>query len=128
MLAPVLGRPGFPLGGSFGTKPVGRVNVGRERPGLPALADRASTSIMVTEVGKGVHCDVTGMTTGTGGYGQSWCLASSSGLVLGLLNGFAVAEVHALDHLGEALRAVQPAPVPLGGLGELEDHGERGLA
>jgi hypothetical protein len=62
------------------------------------------------------------------GYGQSWCLASSSGLVLGLLNGFAVAEVHALDHLGEALRAVQPAPVPLGGLGELEDHGERGLA
>ena len=63
-----------------------------------------------------------------GGYGQSWCLASSSGLVLGLLNGFAVAEVHALDHLGEALRAVQPAPVPLGGLGELEGHGERGLA
>src|SRR4051812_48577826 len=62
------------------------------------------------------------------GYGQSWCLASSSGLVLGLLNGFAVAEVHALDHLGEALRAVQPAPVPFGGLGELEDHGERGLA
>ena len=62
------------------------------------------------------------------GYGQSWCLVSSSGLVLGLLNGFAVAEVHALDHLGETLRAVQPAPVPLGGLGELEDHGERGLA
>ena len=62
------------------------------------------------------------------GYGQSWCLVSSSGLVLGLLNGFAVAEVHALDHLGEAVRAVQPAPVPLGGLGELEDHGERGLA
>ena len=62
------------------------------------------------------------------GYGQSWCLVSSSGLVLGLLNGFAVAEVHALDHLGETLRAVRPAPVPLGGLGELEDHGERGLA
>jgi hypothetical protein len=40
-------------------------------------------------------------------YGQSWCLASSSGLVLGLLNGLAVAEVHALDHLGEAIRAVQ---------------------
>ena len=62
------------------------------------------------------------------GYGQSWCLVSSGGLVLGLLNGFAVAEVHALDHLGETLRAVQPAPVPLGRLGELEDHGERGLA
>ena len=65
--------------------------------------------------------------TVSGGYGQSWCLVSSSGLVLGLLNGFAVAEVHALDHLGEAVRAVQPTPVPLGGLGELEDHGERGL-
>src|SRR5215212_11694751 len=61
------------------------------------------------------------------GYGQSWCLVSSSGLVLGLLNGFAVAEVHALDHLGEALRAVQPAPVPLGRLGELEHHGQGGL-
>ena len=63
-----------------------------------------------------------------GSYGQSWCLVSSSGLVLGLVNGFAIAEVHALDHLGETLRAVQPAPVPLGGLGELEDHGERSLA
>ena len=68
------------------------------------------------------------VTLTTEGYGQSWCLVSSGGLVLGLLNGFAVAEVHALDHLGETLRAVQPAPVPLGRLGELEDHGERGLA
>ena len=42
-------------------------------------------------------------------------LVSSSSLVLGLLKGFAVAEAHAFDHLGEALRAVQSAPVPLGG-------------
>jgi hypothetical protein len=61
-------------------------------------------------------------------YGQSWCLASCGGVVLELLKGFAVAEAHALDHLGEALGAVQPAPVPLGRLGELEDHGECGLA
>ena len=33
----------------------------------------------------------------------------------GLLKGLAVAEAHALGHLGEALRAVQSAPVPLGG-------------
>src|SRR6187401_376007 len=47
-------------------------------------------------------------------YGQSWCLASCGGVVLDLLKGFAVAEAHTLDHLGEALGAVQPAPVPLG--------------
>jgi len=61
-------------------------------------------------------------------YGQSWCLASCGGVVLDLLKGFAVAEAHTFDHLGEALGAVQPAPVPLGRLGELEDHGECGLA
>ena len=47
---------------------------------------------------------------------------SGGSLLLGSLNGFAVVEAHALDHLGEALRAVQPAPVPLGRLRELEDH------
>ena len=56
------------------------------------------------------------------GYAQVWCTASGGGLVLGGLNGLAVAEADALDHLGEALRAIQPAPVPLGRLGELENH------
>ena len=53
---------------------------------------------------------------------------SGSSLLLGSLNGFAIAEAHALDDLGEPLRAVQPTPVPLGGLGKLEDHGECRLA
>jgi hypothetical protein len=53
---------------------------------------------------------------------------SGGSLLLGSLNGFAVAEAHALNHLGEPLRAIQPTPVPLGRLGKLEDHGERSLA
>ena len=48
-------------------------------------------------------------------------------MVLGGLNGLAVAEADALDHLREPLGAVQPAPVALGSLGELEDHRQRGL-
>src|SRR3954454_1185388 len=53
---------------------------------------------------------------------------SGGGLLLGRLNGLTVAEADARDHLREPLGAVQPAPVALGALGELEDHRQRGLA
>jgi prevent-host-death family protein len=53
---------------------------------------------------------------------------SGGGLIPGSLRGLPVAEADALDDLGETLRAVQPAPVPLGRLGQLEDHRERRLA
>src|SRR5215204_1358340 len=62
---------------------------------------------------------------------QLWSMlvyGSGGSLLLGSLNGFAVAEAHAIDHLSEALRAVQPTPVPLGRLGKLEDHCKGGLA
>ena len=62
------------------------------------------------------------------GYAQVWCTGSGGGLVLGNLNGLAIAEAYALDHLGKALRAIQPAPVSLGRLSELENHRQRGLA
>jgi hypothetical protein len=62
------------------------------------------------------------------GYTQVWCMGSGGGLLLVSLNGLAVAETHALDYLGEPVRTVQPAPVPLGRLGELENHRQRGLA
>ena len=45
---------------------------------------------------------------------------SGSGLLLGVLNGLAIAELDALDELAEAVGAVELAPVALGGLGELE--------
>ena len=59
------------------------------------------------------------------GYAQVWCMGSGSGLLLGSLDGLAAAQAHALDHLGKALRAIQPAPVPLGRPGQLEDQRER---
>src|SRR3954469_11916493 len=62
---------------------------------------------------------------------QLWSMlvyGSGGSLLLGSLNGFAVAEAHAIDHLSEALRAVQPTPVPLGRLGKHEDHCKGGLA
>ena len=62
------------------------------------------------------------------GYGQVWCTGSGGGLLLGVVNGLAIAEPDAPDELTEAVGAVEPAPVALGRLGELEDHGERGLA
>ena len=61
------------------------------------------------------------------GYGQCWGMASG-GVVLGLVNGLAVAEADALDQLAEALGAIETAPSALGRLGELEDHGQCGLA
>lgn len=42
-------------------------------------------------------------------------------MLLGVLNGLAIAEFDALDELAEADGAIQPTPVALGGLGELED-------
>lgn len=54
--------------------------------------------------------------------------ASGSSLLLGVLNGLAIAETDALDELAEADGAIQPTPVALGGLSELEDHGERRVA
>ena len=62
------------------------------------------------------------------GYGQFWGMRSSSGLVLGSDDRLAVAEADAAHDLGEAIGAVQAAPVPLGRPGELEDQGERGLS
>jgi hypothetical protein len=53
--------------------------------------------------------------------------APGGGLLLGILNGVAIAESDALDGLAETVGAIQPAPVALGRLGELEDHGETGL-
>jgi sugar phosphate isomerase/epimerase len=47
---------------------------------------------------------------------------SGGDLLLGSLHGLTVAEADALDHLGEPLRAVQPAPAALGRLGQLVDH------
>src|SRR6478672_2501408 len=58
-------------------------------------------------------------------YGQFWCSASGGDLLLGHLNGLAVAEADALDHLGEPVRPVQLTPMTFGRFGELEDHGER---
>lgn len=52
------------------------------------------------------------------GYGQSWCMGLGGGLLLGVLNGLAIAEFDALDDLAEAVGAIQPTPVALGGLGE----------
>ena len=48
-------------------------------------------------------------------------------MLLGGLNGLAVAETNARDHLREPLGAVEPPPVPLGAFGELEDHRQHGL-
>ena len=62
------------------------------------------------------------------GYGQFWGMRSGSGLVLGSGDGLAVAEADTADDVGEAVGTIQSAPVALGRLGELEDHGERGLA
>ena len=62
-----------------------------------------------------------------GNYAQFWCLGSGGGLLLGRLDGLAVAEADAFDHLGEAIRAVQMTPVTLGRFGELENHRERRL-
>src|SRR3954462_13476069 len=53
---------------------------------------------------------------------------SGGGLLLGRLNGLAVPEADARDHLREPLGAVQAAPVALGAPGELVDHRPRGLA
>lgn len=39
--------------------------------------------------------------------------ASGSGLLLGVLNGLAIAEPNAFDELAEAVGAVEPAPVAL---------------
>src|SRR3954452_23575453 len=47
---------------------------------------------------------------------------SGGDLLLGSLHGLTVAEADALDHLGQALRVVQPAPAARGGLAELVDH------
>ena len=55
-----------------------------------------------------------------GSYGQCWCTGSGGGLLLGSLHGLAVAEADALDHLGEPLRAVQPAPVRSADLASLK--------
>jgi hypothetical protein len=63
-----------------------------------------------------------GMDIGLGSYGQCWCMGSGGDLLLGSLYGLAITEADALDHLGEPLRAVQPAPAALGRLGELVDH------
>ena len=47
-------------------------------------------------------------------YGQFWGMRSGSGLVLGSGHGLAVAEADTANDLGEAVGAVQPAPVALG--------------
>ena len=62
------------------------------------------------------------------GYGQFWGMRSGSGLVLGGGDRLAVAEADTADDVGEAVGTIQSAPVALGRLGELEDHGERGRA
>ena len=49
-----------------------------------------------------------------GGYGQFWGMRSGSGLVLGSGDRLAVAEADAANDLGEAVGAVQSAPVALG--------------
>ena len=61
-------------------------------------------------------------------YGQVWCTGSGGDLLLGSLNGFAIAEPDAPDELTKAVGAVEPAPVALGRPGELEHHRERGVA
>lgn len=48
------------------------------------------------------------------GYGQFWGVRSGSGLVLGSGHGLAVAEADTANDLGEAVGAVQSAPVALG--------------
>ena len=48
------------------------------------------------------------------GYGQFWGMRSGSGLVLGSGDRLAVAEADAANDLGEAVGAVQSAPVALG--------------
>ena len=48
------------------------------------------------------------------GYGQFWGMRSGSGLVLGSDDGLAVAEADTANDLGEAVGAVQSAPVALG--------------
>lgn len=63
-----------------------------------------------------------------GSYRQSWCMDSGGGFFLGILDGLTVAKLDALDQLAETICAVEFAPVALSGLGELEDHGERGVA
>jgi hypothetical protein len=39
-----------------------------------------------------------------------------------------IAEPNTSDDLGKSVGSIEPAPVVLGRLGELEDHGERHLA
>jgi len=92
------------------------------RPGLDALPP-AALVMLAAAAGFGVTNVLTKRLTRTDQ--QLWSMlvyGSGGSLLLGSLNGFAVAEAHAIDHLSEALRAVQPTPVPLGRLGKLEDH------
>ena len=51
---------------------------------------------------------------------------SSSGLLLGVLSGLAIAALDAVDELAEAAGTVEPAPVTLRGFGEFEDPQRRG--
>jgi hypothetical protein len=48
------------------------------------------------------------------GYGEFWGMRSGSGLVLGSGDRLAVAETDTANNLGEAVGAVQSAPVALG--------------
>jgi hypothetical protein len=48
------------------------------------------------------------------GYGQFWGMRSGSGLVLGSDDRLAVAEADTSNDLGEAVGAIQSAPVALG--------------
>jgi hypothetical protein len=94
--------------------------------------DRAAEQVWVEPPRENIPGSVWLPNTGYGelssGYAQVWCTGSGGGLFLDGLRGLAVAEAHALDQLGEPLRTIQPAPVPLGRLGELENHRQRGLA
>ena len=96
--------------------------LGPDAPGLSASTVRRLTESWQEEHARWQKRDL------SAGYAQVWCTGSGGGLLLVGLNGLAVAEAHAIDDLGEPLRTIQPAPVPLGRLGELENHRQRGLA
>jgi len=59
------------------------------------------------------------------GYAQYWRLGSGGDLRLGVLDGRAIAQPEALDELAETVGAVEPMPVALGRLGEVETRKDR---
>src|SRR3954468_15153230 len=64
-----------------------------------------------------------------GGIAECWCRAGSGGSGLSFSADVfdPIGERDTADHLRQVVVTIEPSPALLGGFGQLEDHGERGL-